>query len=611
FPEQGAALQSGMARLVEAGLEPLAIDAAPVNQARRILLQQTPAEELYANLKRIALNSAIPDFRLSNLGGAGGGFGGDVVTSPASVPGLFTADGFYNVFLRYLPTLTTSSAEDDWMFDAGSILAASASQDKLIQQVSDLYVADYVQQWRTLISSIRLYDFHSIDDAGQTLDRLAGPDSPLRAVLVALRNNVALPPPGAPSSATSAAAPATAPGGLAERAFGGLSRLVSNASASPSPATASPGAASAAPGAAQDGVAGDPTVPPPIAGPNWPGTRIAQAFQPLTSLVDGGDTRQQGIDTVLNAIANLSATVKSIASASNPPQAAYQFAAGRVSGHPGQQGDALTAVRRFGDRQPDPVRMWLYTLSGYSWEAIMGFARGAVEDAWEHQVVPEWRRSMLDRYPIFADSKTETSLKDFGTFFGPDGVLDKFFQNWLSPFVNTNGITWESARIDGQSLDIAPDALDQLQQAALIRQAFFPESGSNMPKVHFTLEPTLLGARSIQIQLAIEDSTLIYRHDPPRAWKLTWPGDTSPGTMRITLTDVQNRNWSMEKDGVWALFRLLDSTHLHGTASDDRFLLNLTLGDVPASFELRADSANGNPFDLSLLHDFRLPDHVM
>lgn len=594
FPEQGKLFQARMKDLLATGLVPLPYDLVVVDQARRQLLRTTPAAQLYEDLKRRAAYVKVPDFRLSDLRAQSSSrpvFGTDYITSPVVVPGLYTADGFYSVFLKYLPSLNTSSTDDGWMFDTSSMLVAAASNDQLITQVSDLYVRDYIGAWSALLSSIRFYNFRSIEDATQTLDELASADSQMKGLLQALKRNTDLPPPLPPQSQASALPPG-APASAAQPAP--EANPIANDIARAMGANVAPQG-----------------LPPQITGTAWPGTQIAKGFQTLTSLVDDGNARQQPIDTVLNAVASLSAYIKAIALAPDPSLAAYKTAADRIGARQGQSQDALTAVRLLAERQPDPVRRWLATLAGESWAIVMETARGAVDQAWQRQVVPEWRRTLLDRYPLFKGAGQDASLKDFGSFFGPGGTIEKFVQDTLTPFVNTSGPRWANTQIEGQSLGLSAEMLRQLQLATSIRAAFFPDSTGTSPLIRFTIRPTLLDARATQIQLQLEGNTLVYRHEPPRVRKLQWPGDTAGGQLRVVVTDLQNRTWSVDKDGVWAMFRLFEDSQFRSTASGDRFLLDLTINDIAASFDLKSDSAAVNPFDIQLLHDFRLPDRVM
>ncbi|BAI74041.1 hypothetical protein AZL_a05100 (plasmid) [Azospirillum sp. B510] len=603
FPEQNQIFQHHMADLLEVGLDPLAPEEVTVGQARRMLLRSTPAAQVYEELKRVAGTAGLRDFRLPPAtlppsGAAAAGvvsMGSDVLETATVIPGFYTSEGFYQVFLKQLPNLSNGSVEDDWMFDASSIMAVSATNADLINQVTDLYVRDYVGAWQKLLKSIEFYGFMSLTEATQTLDYLSAADSPIRNILVSLRNNVDLPVPAPPQPAAGAAtAPPVRRAGLTDRLLNAGSTLAA-AQLQPEPAAAPPA---------------PPPLPPQLTGANWPGARIAAPFRSLTDLVVENGSRTAGIEGVLGVVSSLAATAKSVVLSSDPPRAAYQMALARLGVRPGQQADAITLVRMAADRQPEPVRQWLTRLAGETWAAVMNEARASVAQSWEQEVMPEWRRSMRDRYPLFREGGAEIPLKDFSTFFGPTGIIDKFVQDRLAAFIDMSGARWTNRQVDGESIELSPAALRQLQQAAVIRQAFFAQGSGTAPSVRFSLRPTMLDSRATQLQLVSGGETITYRHEPPRARKLQWPGEAGFGPLRISVTDVENRSWSLEKDGIWSLYRLLDEARIRPAASGDRYQMDLTLNGLTASFELIAETAGPNPLDPRLLRDLRLPEHL-
>lgn len=602
FPEQNQMFQRHMEDLLGVGLEPLTPEPVTVGQARRMVLRSTPATQVYEELKRVASTSGLRDFRMplatlpSSSAAGAVSVGSEVLETAMIVPGFYTSEGFYQIFLKQLPGLSNGTVEDDWMFDASSIMTVSASNADLINQVADLYIRDYIGAWQKFLRSIEFYGFMTLREAAQALDYLSAADSPIRAILVSLRNNVDLPVPAQPQPAASAA-PVASPRGAS------LTDRVFDVGATLAASQIQPEAAAAP--------AGPPPLPPQVTGANWPGTRIAAPFRSLTDLVVENGSRTAGIEGVLGAVASLAGTAKTVVLSSDPPRAAYQMALARLGVRPGQQADSITLVRMAADRQPEPVRQWLIRLAGETWAATMAEARAAIAQSWEQEVMPEWRRSMRDRYPLFREGGTEIPLKDFATFLGPAGVVDKFVQDRLAAFIDMSGARWSNRQVDGESIGLSAPALWQLQQAVTIRQAFFAQGNGTTPSVRFSLRPTMLDSRAIQWQLVSGGETITYRHEPPRARKLQWPGETGFGPLRMSVTDIENRSWSLEKDGVWSLYRLLDEARIRMAASGDRYQMDITLNGLTVTIELVAETAGPNPLDLRLLRDLRLPEHLL
>jgi type VI secretion system protein ImpL len=62
----------------------------------------------------------------------------------------------------------------------------------------------------------------------------------------------------------------------------------------------------------------------------------------------------------------------------------------------------------------------------------------------------------------------------------------------------------------------------------------------------------------------------------------------------------------VERDGPWALLRLLDTARITPSGQPDKFRIAFTGAGGTATFELNASSVN-NPFTLSALRAFRCP----
>jgi type VI secretion system protein ImpL len=61
-----------------------------------------------------------------------------------------------------------------------------------------------------------------------------------------------------------------------------------------------------------------------------------------------------------------------------------------------------------------------------------------------------------------------------------------------------------------------------------------------------------------------------------------------------------------ERDGPWALLRLLDAARITPSGQPDRFRIAFSGAGGTASFDLNASSVN-NPFTMAALRSFRCP----
>src|SRR5262249_30643930 len=152
--------------------------------------------------------------------------------------------------------------------------------------------------------------------------------------------------------------------------------------------------------------------------------------------------------------------------------------------------------------------------------------------------------------------------------------------------------------------------LVEFERAAQIRDALF--SGGKEMNVRFQLVPVSLDPQLASISLDIAGQTLTWAHGPPEQARFQWPGQGGKTLVRVTMTPGSGGvggaggGQVTEKDGPWALLRLLDAAKLTPSGQPDKFRIAFTGGGGTAVFDLNASSVN-NPFTLSALRSFRCP----
>ena len=223
-------------------------------------------------------------------------------------------------------------------------------------------------------------------------------------------------------------------------------------------------------------------------------------------------------------------------------------------------------------------------------------------------MLPSYKTGLEQRYPLFGTSSYDTTMADFTRFFAPNGIIDRFFQEHLLPFVDTSTPRWRQVSKDNRGIRLSSRTLQQFQYAAKIRDAFFPAGGTR-PSVQFELKPMVLDENVGTFRLDIEGQTLQYRQGPPRSTIFTWPGPRTELGVRLTFVTLEGREISQTEDGPWAWLRIMDRAQVQRTGLRDRFLVTFHQDGFQARFELRAGSVD-NPFELEELKQFRCPGSI-
>jgi type VI secretion system protein ImpL len=256
---------------------------------------------------------------------------------------------------------------------------------------------------------------------------------------------------------------------------------------------------------------------------------------------------------------------------------------------------------------PEPVKQWVEALTDRAWGHTMGAARSHIAAEYDASVRPFYQRSLAGRYPLDKTAQVEVTLADFAEFFKPDGIEQRFFDDYLAPFVDTRRSPWRMASVDGYSLSLSKQALARFEQAHRIRKAFFFEGDA--PQVSFNLRATYLDANINRFELDLLGERLEYRHGPARRNELSWPSRGGQEQIRYLFEDHYGMEFSNQVSGVWGLFRLLDRFPLRKTGYADRFQLTVKDQERKAVYELHASSAQ-NPFGKDYLGNFVLPSKL-
>jgi type VI secretion system protein ImpL len=201
------------------------------------------------------------------------------------------------------------------------------------------------------------------------------------------------------------------------------------------------------------------------------------------------------------------------------------------------------------------------------------------------------------------------TISDFGRFFGPGGMVDNFFNNYLQDFVDTSRRNWRWNAAGNRTLGIPTGTLRQFQRAAVIRDAFFTGSSQD-PKIQFEVKPLSMDTTISQITLLLNQQRVRYNHGPARWSRMTWPDDSGISDTKILLAPpAGNKPSGLTEDGPWGWFRIIDLAKTEATNTPETITVEFNVGGRKSRFMLRASGAL-NPFKLKELADFRCPNRL-
>ncbi len=594
-PDRDALLGHADAML-QRPLTAVALNGPLIEQVRRILTQEPLAEYSYNRILRSPRVQALPEWTVADNGGAGSGKvfvlrSGKPITT--GMPGIFTWSGYHNTFLQLMPTVTKDIAEDGWVLGRNRATGVAAlagtigEVNKLRRDVIGLYLDEYVRRWDRMIADIAVRQYTNVADVADQLGLMSGPDSPLRTLLQSIDGQTQLSRTGSTDAAEAQLEAKAAKVGQKAAGFG---KMIASSGMTLNQAEIS-------------GILGEAFGSTPGASaPVDPTTRVDEHFRALHEFVVGTKDRPAPMEAVLQKIAAISSGISQAANAPNQGQALLNQASSAGGG------GAVGAAAQLQDAAkdlPKPIAAMLQTVALSSNAAVTAGASRELSNAWKSQVLPLCDAALFNRYPFDRGSSSDVPTDDFAHLLGPGGMIDQFFNENLKPFVDTSVRPWKWQAANNSQLTLQPGTLTQFENAALIRDSLF--SGGTQIAVKFTLVPVALDAGVGQITLDIAGQSLTYNHGPTELEQFQWPGQGGKTLVRVTITPAAGSNATVtEKDGAWALLRLLDTARVVPSGEPDKFRLIFTAPAGSATFELNASSVR-NPFTLPALRSFRCP----
>ncbi|MEM9247624.1 MAG: type VI secretion system membrane subunit TssM [Pseudomonadota bacterium] len=568
-------LQEHLDAMLSEPMDEIALNGPLVEQIQRRLSEMPLAQRVYNGIINSPRAAELPQWRLTDIGGPA--ITRVMVRSSGAsmsegIEGIFTYDGFNNVFLDETLGLARRLQKETWVL--GTYGEAEQSEQALAamsRDVADLYYTDFIARYDQILGDLDIIPLESLNHAVEVTNVLSGPTSPIVNVLEAVASETRL---------TENRNPLT--GGALGEAGQDIAtiELQSALSARASQVLGILSAAALSEGGAE---------------PEPPGAFVEQRFSWLNDLVLPPD---EGIPSELD---NIRVRLQEVYQELNRNT-------GFGGGAAAAQGGA-TALVRFQEAaqriQEGPMDRWATQIAQGASGITADGTRAGINATWQSQVLPFCEQVLEGRYPFDRGAAADVALGDFSRLFSPNGLIDKFFNENLRDYVDMRARPWAWKRVNDADLGISDSVLQEFQYAAEIRDAFF--GGGATPSVSFQVTPEALDPSADAVQLEIDGEKIQFRHSTrsPRPTAVTWPGQV--GAARVVFAPISNSAANdISREGPWAWFRLLNAAEIRATNVSDRNRVIFNVGGRIAIFQLQAGSVL-NPFALPALNEFNCP----
>ena len=565
---QRESLDRHLTSLFEARPAPLprALDGNLVKRARATLVRVPLDQRVYGELKKRLMQDDPSPFRVSDAAGRSA----PLVFSRKSgkplnegINTLYTYDGYHDLFLPKSEQLTQQLASTSWVLGEDYQISTSDNEFELLRhRVHRRYLDDYVKQWRQLLADLSVQPFTSLEHAVEVLGIVSSEQSPLLQLLDAVEKETSLFP------TTEQSAPGGQAGGTwdeVKKRWRDITQSLSNQSAEE------------------------------LA--RFDTARVTSVFNELNKVVHKSGEAPPPIEGLIALLNELFLELTSLTQTSSEELVKVKRK---------QIGQVLKKVQNAAKQYPYPLDSMLSAITDDSTSLIQGNVCQHIQTVWESSVLNFCSVAIANRYPIIQTQKQEITPEDFGRFFGQDGMVDQFFQQYLATNVDRSQSKWRWIQQDDAEACVSEKSLRQFKRAQNIKNSFF-NLGSQAPSLGFSLKPVSMSPEITRLNLTIDGQQLSYAHGPVVTTPMTWPGPANTGQVSLQLLPrLVGKPSSLTFESPWALFRLFDQAKMSRGARSEQFLLDFTIGERNVRFDLRANSAI-NPFKLNDLYYFRCP----
>lgn len=553
-------LEAHLQVLLEQELTAQPLNDTLIAQTRAVLLRVPVSERIYARIqadetykKKVDMlnyfgESVREAFEIN-----------DATKIALNIPILYTIDGYQNVDFSANSQVVKDVVNERWLLaddDENRLDFIEDDFDKIAEQVKNHYFADYIQTWNRLFAALKVDKFKGLRHANDKLLNFIDPVySPLRTVLDVGRENTELTPP----------IPQVVAEGAQNSRYGKAATFLADKRET---------------------------------------TKVDKAFSELHILMRESSRGPAPIDGVLQRLDSLQKFVAEISMSPDPNKKAFDIAKARfLSG----SGNPITELRAYCVTAPRQVKDWLCSIADQTWSVILGSAKAHVNTQWNARVYQPFSAGLKGRYPVSTGAQAELALFDFNEFFKPAGILDAFYQEYISPFISTNQ-GWKNRIVDNYSMNFSSASLKKIRTGLNIKSVLF-RADPKTPTISIDLKPLDMNERDARFSLEIGEQKITYNHGPKFWKKVSWSGGTDNNRIRLLFEDLNGNLTDKIYNGPWSWFRMMSQADISKTSRSNVYQLTFKVEGREIKYEARVQSVN-NPLRSNFISAFNCPSSL-
>lgn len=268
--------------------------------------------------------------------------------------------------------------------------------------------------------------------------------------------------------------------------------------------------------------------------------------------------------------------------------------------------DPVSSLFNQSRQLPEPLKSWTKQIANDTWVILIKDSRQFVNQQWQQTVYKDFQSTIDKRYPFTSGQSKEIAINDFNQFFAPHGILNRFTEEYVKPFLDTSSAEWKPKAVNDSIIPVNAETLEAIIRANIITAMFFPDNG-NSSKVDFTLQKISLDPVVANISVEIGKTQLTDNQNSESFTKFTWPQPNA----KLALDSIEGKHFELAEQGSWAIFKLLEKVNVLVDDQDSSSLQILfEVNSNSGRYALKTSNPI-NPFTPGILNGFKLQESIV
>ena len=268
--------------------------------------------------------------------------------------------------------------------------------------------------------------------------------------------------------------------------------------------------------------------------------------------------------------------------------------------------DPLSNLFKLTEQFPKPIADLLEHYFEKIWQQLIQKTEAHIYSKWQSKVMPFYEKNIYKKYPVDIQAEQDITLDNFNRFFAYQGILNKFFETNIAPFIETNSTRWQRIVKNNHTVSLTDSMIEQFERAYIIRKMFFNQKG---PDFSFSLQPVKFSADLSSIVIDISGQQIYDYQGSHKQTNFKWPASNQNDYVTMLLENYKGHVDTVKFMGPWALLKLSQAYHLKPVKSTNQYHLHLDTQHGKGDYLLVANSKI-NPFIDGIIGKFLLKDHL-